>query len=111
LPGPSEPPPAPQPEPAAPAPVAPAPIDAAGPEPPGLVGAVLAQAVRQVAVVVRPDAAAAVATTFGFPLGLMVAVLGYLVAQGRIDLRDPKLRAAPQSTADTIVPFVEEDHL
>jgi hypothetical protein len=60
---------------------------------------------------VKPEAAAAVATTFSFPLGLMVAVLGYLVAQGRVDQRDPKLRAAPQSTADTVVPFEEEAQL
>jgi hypothetical protein len=81
------------------------------PAPPGLVDAVLAQAVRQVSEVVKPEAAAAVATTFGFPLGLMVAVLGYLVAQGRVDHRDPKLRAAPQSSADTLVPFEEEHEL
>ena len=37
----------------------------------------------RVAVVVKPTAAAAVATTFGFPLVLMIAVLLFLLVQGR----------------------------
>ena len=61
--------------------------------------------------VVKPAAAAAVATTFGFPLALMIAVAVYLVVQWRVDLRDPKLRAAPGSAAETVVPFEEEDTL
>jgi hypothetical protein len=60
---------------------------------------------------VKPAAAAAVATTFGFPLALMAAVALYLAAQWRVDLRDPKLRAAPQTAAETVVPFEEEERL
>lgn len=67
-------------------------------------------AADQVSNVIRPAAAAAVATSFGFPMALMLAVLGYLVVQGRVDSRDPKLRTAPQSSLETIVPYEEEDH-
>jgi hypothetical protein len=108
LPGATHPPAPPEP---APQPAAPAPIENAKSQPTSLVDTILAQAVSRVTAVVKPDAAAAVASTFGFPLGLMVAVLGYLVAQGRVDQRDPKLRAAPQTNAETIVPFLEEDTL
>jgi hypothetical protein len=58
--------------------------------------------------VVKPAAAAAVASTFTFPLALMVAVLVFVVAQSRVDHRDPKLRAAPRSTAETLLPFEDE---
>jgi hypothetical protein len=57
---------------------------------------------------VQPAAAAAVATAFGFPLALMLAVLAFLVIQSRLDGRDPKLRSAPLTSADTIVPFANE---
>jgi hypothetical protein len=57
---------------------------------------------------VQPAAAAAVATAFGFPLALMLAVLAFLVVQSRLDGRDPKLRSAPLTSADTIVPFTNE---
>jgi hypothetical protein len=80
-------------------------------EPSSLVDVVLEQAAAQVSTVVKPAAAAAVATTFGFPLALMAAVAFYLAAQWRVDLRDPKLRAAPQTTAETVVPFEEEERL
>jgi hypothetical protein len=65
----------------------------------------------QVSQSVKPAAAVAVAATFGFPLLLMFAVLLYLVVQTRLDGRDPKLRAAPLTVADTLIPFREEDAL
>jgi hypothetical protein len=57
---------------------------------------------------VQPAAVAAVATTFGFPLALMLAVVLFLVIQSRLDGRDPKLRAAPLTTAETFLPFADE---
>jgi hypothetical protein len=72
---------------------------------------VLAQAASQVAAVVRPGAAAAVATTFSFPLTLMLAVLVFLLVQRYVDRRDPKLRAAPRSTAEGLVEFKDEEGL
>ncbi|HYC06368.1 MAG TPA: hypothetical protein VEG29_00455 [Candidatus Binatia bacterium] len=61
--------------------------------------------------VVKPAAAAAVATTFSFPLALMLAVLLFLLCQSFLDRRDPKLRAAPGSRTETTVPFEEEEKL
>jgi hypothetical protein len=61
--------------------------------------------------VVKPQAAAAVATTFGFPLVLMMAVLTFLLVQGFVDARDPKLRKAPRSKADVVLEFQEEARL
>jgi hypothetical protein len=58
---------------------------------------------------VVPAAVAAVAQTFGFPLILTMAVLLFLVIQSRFDGRDPKLRTAPLTTADTFVPFADGD--
>ena len=60
---------------------------------------------------VKPAAAAAVATTFSFPLALMVAVLLFLFVQRYLDARDPKLRAAPRSMADALVEFQDEERL
>jgi hypothetical protein len=60
---------------------------------------------------VRPEAAARVATTFGFPLALMLAVLLFLVVQHQIDRRDPKLRHAPRALNDTMQRFRDEDEL
>jgi hypothetical protein len=57
---------------------------------------------------VQPAAVAAVATAFGFPLALMLAVLLFLVIESRLDGRDPKLRSAPLTSADTIMPFANE---
>jgi hypothetical protein len=37
--------------------------------------------------------------------------VGYLVIQGRVDYQDPKLRSAPQSRLETIVPYEEEGPL
>jgi hypothetical protein len=60
---------------------------------------------------VSPEAAAKVATSFGFPLGLMIAVIVFLVVQDQVDRRDPKLRSAPRTYFDTIVRFKEEHEL
>ena len=60
---------------------------------------------------VQPEAAAAVATTFSFPLALMVAVLLFVLLQARLDARDPKLRNAPLTARESIVPFADEDGL
>ena len=59
------------------------------------------------AATLRPAAVVAVAEAFSFPLVLMVAVLVFLLAQGRMD--DPKFRAAPLSKADTTIAFEDED--
>jgi hypothetical protein len=58
---------------------------------------------------VKPAAVAAVATGFGFPIALMIAVLAFLLIQHRLDARDPKLRAAPQSVGDSMLDFADED--
>ncbi|HEX5823528.1 MAG TPA: hypothetical protein VFY18_03620 [Candidatus Limnocylindrales bacterium] len=55
--------------------------------------------------------AVAVAASFGFPLALMLAVLLFLIIQSRLDDRDPKLRAAPLTSADTFLPFADEGDL
>jgi hypothetical protein len=60
-------------------------------------------------VIVQP--AAAVATSFAFPLLLMLIVLFFLVVQPRMDGRDPKLRAAPHGATETVVLFEEEEAL
>ncbi|HET7677861.1 MAG TPA: hypothetical protein VFK38_08390, partial [Candidatus Limnocylindrales bacterium] len=60
---------------------------------------------------IRPAAAAAVATTFGFPFVLMQLVLIFLVVQSRLDARDPKLRESAPSPTDSLVPFDDEDDL
>lgn len=97
-------------------PAAPAtPIDTSVPSGPGaVVGQVVGQVVgtiEQVARVVRADAAVAVAAEFTFPLALAIAVLGYLIVQGYVDKRDPKLLMAPQSAGETFVEFRMEDQL
>ena len=83
----------------------------AGFDPALVANAVFSEALVRVAVVVKPTAAAAVATTFGFPLVLMIAVLTFLLVQGFLDARDPKLRKAPRSKADVVLQFQEEEHL
>ena len=62
----------------------------------------------QIGPTVQPAAAVAVATTFGFPLILMIAVLLFLIVQSRLDGRDPKLRSAPLTRSDTFLPFADE---
>ena len=71
----------------------------------------LSAAAQELVRVVRPEAAVAVATEFGFPLALAAAVLGFLLIQGHIDRRDPKLRMAPQTTSETVVQFKMEEQL
>jgi hypothetical protein len=72
---------------------------------------VINDAAIRVAGLVKPAAAAAVATTFSFPLILMLAVLLFLVVQRHLDRRDPKLRASSRTGADAILEFQEEEHL
>jgi hypothetical protein len=87
------------------------PVQPAAIGPVAVVGQVLGAAAERVTVVVRPEAAIAVAAEFGFPLILAVAVLGFLLIQGHVDRRDPKLRLAPQSALETYVRFTTEDQL
>jgi preprotein translocase subunit YajC len=54
---------------------------------------------------------AAVATTFTFPLLLMLAVFFFLITQRRLDERDPKLRNAPLTGAETTIAFGIEAEL
>jgi hypothetical protein len=75
-------------------------------EPVALVQRLFDDVSERVAATVRPEAVAAVAEAFTFPLILMVAVLLFLVAQSRMD--DPKFRMAPLSKADTTIVFQEE---
>jgi hypothetical protein len=82
-----------------------------GPDPAAFAGSVIHEAAAGMSTVVRPAAAAAVATTFSFPLALMLAVLLFLLLQRRLDDRDPKLRAAPRSTAEARLEFEDEDRL
>jgi hypothetical protein len=72
------------------------------------VGAVITEVTKGVKAAVKTEAVTAVAQTFGFPLALMLAVLIFLLIQGRLDERDPKLRRAPLTTAETTVLFVNE---
>jgi tetrahydromethanopterin S-methyltransferase subunit D len=76
-----------------------------------VVGQVVTLAVEQVSRYVRPEAAVAVAAEFTFPLALALAVLVFLLIQGHIDRRDPKLRMAPQNVVETFVKFQGEDQL
>lgn len=81
----------------------------AGPQ--AVVGAILNAAADQIGRVVQPEAAAVVAVAFGFPLGLSLAVLLFLVVQGRVDARDPKLRLAPKTRDDVLIAFRDEGQL
>jgi hypothetical protein len=64
-----------------------------------------------VSIVIQPAAAVAVASTFGFPIVLSVAVALFLVIQTRVDRRDPRLRAALGAGTERVVPFVDEEAL
>jgi hypothetical protein len=68
-------------------------------------------AVGQVSRIVKPEAAVAVAATFGFPLGLNFAVVLFLAVQGWVDARDPKLRVASPTATEGVVAFKEEEQL
>lgn len=83
----------------------------AGIDPGSVADAVFSEAMVRVATVVKPKAAAAVATTFSFPLILMLAVLLFLLGQHILDARDPKMRAMPRSAADAVLEFQDEEHL
>lgn len=72
-------------------------------------GGVVTGAIGNVGLIIRPEAALAVATEFTFPLALAIAVLVFLVVQDQIDRRDPKLRAAPQHQNDTLIRFELEE--
>jgi hypothetical protein len=78
---------------------------------PGPLALVFDAAVDQVSRVLKPEAAAVVAVTFGFPLVLNIAVVLFLVVQGWVDARDPKLRVAPRTATETIVAFQDEEQL
>jgi hypothetical protein len=80
-------------------------------EAPALVRTVITEVVKGVGTAVKAEAATAVAETFGFPLALMFAVLLFLLIQSRMDERDPKLRRAPLTAAETTVMFVNEADL
>lgn len=58
--------------------------------------------------IIKLEAAAAVATSFGFPIALMVAVALFLILQPRLDERDPKLRKAPRTYGELLLPFERE---
>jgi hypothetical protein len=77
----------------------------------GGIDGIISGVAQQISKTVKPAAAAAVVTTFSFPLILMVAVLLFLLVQSRLDGRDPKLRAAPLTASETILPFRDEDQL
>ena len=70
---------------------------------------VVAGVATQVGATVKPAAVAAVASSFGFPIALMVAVLAFLLIQHRLDAGDPKLRAGPLTAADSMLAFTDED--
>ncbi len=74
----------------------------------GTVEAIVGFAIDGAGRVLRPEAAASVATTFGFPLALALLVLLFLLVQSRMDDRDPKLRSAPRSVADSLVAFEDD---
>ena len=75
------------------------------------VGNVARGAAAQVSLVVKPAAAAAVATSFGFPLALMLIVVLFLVVQPRLDFRDPKLLGGPAGASEAAVMFEDESRL
>ena len=58
--------------------------------------------------IIRPEAAAVIATGFGFPILLAILVLVFLLIQPRFDDRDPKLRRAPGRTGDLLVAYEDD---
>jgi hypothetical protein len=73
-----------------------------------MVDSIVRLAAEGASAVVRPEVVASVATTLSFPILLAVAVLLFLLIQSRMDARDPKLRSAPLTMADTLVAFEED---
>jgi len=100
--------PIPQPDPVGPAPDRPA-LAPTALGPLDFLGGVVTGAIGNVGLIIRPEAALAVATEFTFPLALAIAVLLFLVVQDQVDRRDPKLRAAPKSQSDTFIRFEPEE--
>jgi hypothetical protein len=72
---------------------------------------IVSTTVSEAAKLVKPEVAAAVATTFGFPLGLAIVVVLFLAVQTRLDHRDPKLRAAANADSELMMQFESEDEL
>jgi hypothetical protein len=103
--------PAPEPVPAGAVPQPPAIVPVAPQGPIDVIGSVVNDAVANVGLILRPEAAIAVATEFTFPLVLALAVLLFIVVQHQVDRRDPKLRAAPQHAAETLIRFETEEQL
>lgn len=79
-------------------------------EPMEMVLGIVSGVASQVQGTVKPAAAVYVASTFSFPLALMLAVLLFVVIQSRLDARDPKLRAR-LAAAETLLPFEDEGDL
>jgi hypothetical protein len=77
----------------------------------GAIDGIISGVAERIRTTVKPAAAVAVATNFSFPLALMIAVLVFLLVQSRLDDRDPKLRSAPLTGGETILPFQDEDQL
>jgi hypothetical protein len=75
----------------------------------GIFEAVLGAVTQQVQSTVKPAVVAAIAQTFTFPLALAAIVVVFLLIQGRLDGRDPKLRYAPRSAGEAYIEFGEED--
>ncbi len=74
----------------------------------GMIDAIIGFAADGTARVLRPEAAATVVTSFGFPIALAALVLLFLLVQPRLDDRDPKLRHAPRTLSDTLVAFEDD---
>jgi hypothetical protein len=72
-------------------------------------GSVVTGVVGNVGLILRPEAALAVASEFTFPLALALAVLLFVVVQDQVDRRDPKLRAAPRHQSETLIRFELEE--
>jgi len=72
---------------------------------------VMSAAKTQAMAILRPEVAAEIVTKFSFPLGLAVALLAFMILQSWLDHRDPKLRDAPQTADELVVPFESEDDL
>jgi hypothetical protein len=64
-----------------------------------------------VTTVVKPAAAASVADQFSFPLALMVLVVLFLLAQPKVDRRDPRLRALSAAADNAQIGFLDEESL
>ena len=68
-------------------------------------------AVKPSSSVFQPALVAEVASTFSFPLILMLLVILFLIVQGRLDRRDPKLAQAGRNSPEVIASFEMEEEL